>query len=63
MQQLSELCSESKLAAVKGLADSDSDDDAEKWVQRQKSKVEVIFCEHKLLGVQKIKLIFLFALV
>ena len=48
---------------MKGLADSDSDDDAEKWVQRQKSKVEVMFCEHKLLGVQKIKLIFLFALV
>jgi len=31
---------ESKLAAVKGIADSDSDDDAEKWIQRQKSKVE-----------------------
>ena len=26
---------------MKGIADSDSDDDAEKWIQRQKSKVEV----------------------
>ena len=34
---------ESKLAAVKGLADSDSDDDAQKWVQKQKSKVQVSF--------------------
>jgi len=31
---------QSKLAAVRGLADSDSDDDAETWIQRQKSKVD-----------------------
>ena len=32
---------ESKLAAVRGLADSDSDDDTAKWVQKQKSKLQV----------------------
>jgi len=31
---------QSRLAAVKGLADSDSDDDAETWIQKQKSTVE-----------------------
>jgi len=31
---------ESKLAAVRGIADSDSDDDAENWVQKQKNKVD-----------------------
>jgi len=31
---------ESKLAAVRGLADSDSDDDAENWIQKQKSKAQ-----------------------
>ena len=34
---------ESKLAAVRGIADSDSDDDAENWVQKQKTKGGIFY--------------------